>query len=221
MPGKITIGPAVRRHRRALGWSLQKVCDVTHGAVGNGYLSDIENGISTPSVDKAHAIAKALGTSIDQLIAESLDGYVPTGPTESISSVPVVPWSMASDWTKNPDMAGLPGGTELYVPVTPGVAGGFYLRLLDDSMHAPAGPTFPAGALIFVAPQQEAQPGDFVVGYQSDPSKPTFKKLVTDGERRYLRALNPQIPAMEIQDGFTVIGVVTSSVMMVARGLIR
>lgn len=221
MPAKITIGPAVRRHRRALGWSLQKVSDVTHGAVGNGYLSDIENGVSTPSVDKAHAIAKALGTTIDQLITESVDGYVQTGPTETVSSVPVIPWEMASDWAQNPDLARLSGGTQLYMPMTPGVTGGFYLRLLDDSMHAPAGPTFPLGSLIFVAPFQEALPGDFVVGYQNDPSKPTFKKLVTDGERRYLRALNPQIPAMEIQAGFTVIGVVTSMVMMVARGMIR
>lgn len=221
MTAKITIGPAVRRHRRALGWSLQKVCDATHGVVGNGYLSDIENGVSNPGIDKAHAIAKALGTTIDQLIAESREGYVPTGPTESVNSAPVLPWEMAAEWAINPDISRLPGGTALYIPVTPGVAGGFYLRLLDDSMHAPAGPAFPAGSLIFIAPNQEAQPGDFVVGYQNDPSKPTFKKLVTDGERRYLRALNPQIPAMEIQDGFTVIGVVTSSVLLVARGMIR
>ncbi|MBA1250941.1 helix-turn-helix domain-containing protein [Pseudomonas luteola] len=221
MPEKITIGPAVRRHRRELGWSLQKLCDRAHNAVGNGYLSDIETGVSNPTIDKAHAIAKALGTTIDQLIAESKSGNVPMNPSETVRSVPVVPWDMAADWAENPDISRLPSGTPFVLPVSPDAVRGFYLRLHDDSMHAPAGPAFPAGSLIFVDPQQQAVPNDYVVGYTARRTEPEFKKLVQSGSQRYLRALNPQLPATEIQNDFTVIGVVTSMVMMVARGMVR
>lgn len=221
MSSKITIGPAVHRRRRALGWSLQRLSDETKGAVGNGYLSDIEKEVSNPTVEKAYALANALGTNVDQLISESMHGATPLAPVESARRAPVIPWEKAAEWAQNPDISRLPSGTPWEMPLDPQIVRGFFLRLADESMHAPAGVAFPAGSLIFVDPHQEPQPNDFVVGYTDDPREPTFKKLVQDGSQRYLRALNPQFPVRQIDGDFKPIGVVLGMVMRTVRGVVR
>jgi len=217
----ITIGAAIKRRRQALDWTLQRLCDETHSALYTGYLSDVEKEKSTPSVDKAHAIAVALGTTVDKLIEESVNGGQPLAPSENATRAPIVPWEMATEWAENPDISRLPGGTPWEVPLDHKVAGGFFLRLTDESMHAPAGPAFPSGSLIFVDPKLEAQVNDFVVGYDADPKTPTFKKLVKNGSQSYLQALNPQFPVHQIDGNFRVIGVVIGMAMRVSRGLIR
>jgi SOS-response transcriptional repressor LexA len=217
----ITIGPAIIRRRQALGWTLQRVCDETGGALYTGYLSDIEKGKSVPSIDKAHALATVLGTTIDQLIDESVSGTTPLAPTEHATRSPVVPWDLAAQWAQSPDISRLPSGTPWEVPLDSKSPRGFFLRLSDESMHAPAGPAFPNGSLIYVDPDLEYQVNDFVVGYDSDPTAPTFKKYVRHGSQSYLQSLNPQFPALQIDGNFQVIGVVIGMTMRTSRGLIR
>lgn len=221
MTNQIKIGPAIKRRRRELGWTLQQLCDETRGELYTGYLSDIENEKSKPSYDKAYHIARALRTTIEDLVGDGQPKDPGQGPAEVTNRAPVIPWEMAHEWAKNPDISRLPSGTSWELPCEPNVANGFYLRQLDETMHAPAGPAFPSGSLIFVAPYQEAQANDYVVGYISDPKRPTFKKLVRDGEQLYLRALNPQFPMQQIDGEFKVIGVVLGSVLKVSRGLVR
>jgi SOS-response transcriptional repressor LexA len=221
MKKQITIGPAVLRRRRELGWSMQRLCDETGGAIYTGYLSDIEKENSNPSVDKAYAIAAAFGTSIDKLIEESISPNAALAPSEHARRVPIVPWELAHEWAQNPDISRLPSGTPWEVPLDSQATRGFFLSVRDESMHAPAGPAFPAGALIFVDPAQEARVNDFIVGYTSDPTAPTFKKLVQDGSQSYLRALNPQFPVTQIDGNFRTIGVVIGMVMKTSRGIIR
>lgn len=217
----ITIGPAIKRRRQALGWTLQRVCDETGGALYTGYLSEVEKGKSMPSVDKAHAIATVLGTTIDQLIDEGVSASTPQAPKEHATRAPVVPWDQAAQWAQDPDISRLPGGTPWEVPLDSKSPRGFFLRLSDESMHAPAGPAFPNGSLIFVDPDLEHQVNDFVVGYDTDPTAPTFKKIVKHGTQSYLQALNPQFPAIQINGNFRVIGVVIGMTMRTSRGLIR
>jgi SOS-response transcriptional repressor LexA len=200
---------------------MQRLCDETGGAVYTGYISDLEKEQSNPSVDKAYLIAQALGTTIDKLIEESRSPNMPMPPTEHARRVPVVPWEMATEWSTNPDISRLPSGTPWEVPLDSQIARGFFLRIRDESMHAPAGPAFPAGAMIFVDPAQEPQVNDFVVGYTDDPTAPTFKKLVQDGSQYYLRSLNPQFPIHQIDGNFKAIGVVIGMAMKTAKGLIR
>lgn len=221
MSKQITIGPAVKRRRQALGWTMQRVCDATGGALYTSYLSDIEKDKSTPSIDKAYAIATVLGTTIDELIQESAGANTAKPPSEHATRVPVLPWELAASWLENPDISRLPGGTPWEVPLDSKSPRGFFLRLADESMHAPAGPAFPNGALIFVDPDLTPQVNDFVVGYFDDPAAPTFKKLVKSGSQHYLQALNPQFPVVQIDGNFRAIGVVIGMTMRTARGLIR
>lgn len=221
MKKPITIGPAVARRRRELGWSMQRVCDEAGGAFWTSYLSDVEKEKSNPSVDKAYAIAQVFGTTIDKLIEESMSGSVPLAPSEHSKRAPVVPWELATKWAQTADISMLPTGTPWEVPLESRVPRGFFLRLVDESMHAPAGPSFPMGSLIFVDPDIEPHVNDFIVGYDTDSTAPTFKKLVKSGSQSFLQALNPQFPVSQIDGNFRIIGVVIGMAMRFSRGIIR
>ncbi|MOA59403.1 putative HTH-type transcriptional regulator [compost metagenome] len=84
-----------------------------------------------------------------------------------------------------------------------------------------SGPAFPLGCTIFINPRRQAEPNDFVVGYSSSPANLTFKRLIQNGEQRYLRALNPQFPMEQIDGGFTTVGVVSAMAMAFEKGMIR
>ncbi len=225
MNDKFSIGPAILRRRMARHWSLQRLCNESHNAVYPSALSAIEKGSSVPSVLNAYALARALGTTIDALIEEALSSAPPAGlpsaPAETAKRVPVIPWEMAAGWVQDPDIERLPSGTPWVMPPDNPPGRLFALVVRDDTMHAPSGPTFPVGSVIFVDPRQEAEPNDFVIGYLDNPGQPTFKKLIQDGSIRYLRPLNPQFPPTSVNGNFRVIGIVTGMQMRIANGLIR
>lgn len=221
MTNQITIGPAVRRRRREIGWGLQKLCDEIESPMYPGYLSDIETGKINPGIDKAYFIAKALRTTLDTLLSESMQEGPPRAPSEVVSRVPVIPWSRATEWVENPDISRIPPESAWELPIDNRGTRGFYMRVIDDSMHAPAGPSFAEGSLIYVDPTMPVQANDFIVGYAGDRSMPDFKKLVKDGSQQYLRSLNPQFPVRPLPENFVILGVVTGCVTKVARGMFR
>ncbi|GJM05031.1 MAG: Cro/Cl family transcriptional regulator [marine bacterium B5-7] len=71
----------------------------------------------------------------------------------------------------------------------------FALRVRGESMYNPhKKPSFEEGDLIFVDPEKQAVNGSFVVVRLEDENEATFKKLVIDGDKQYLSALNPAWP---------------------------
>ncbi|MFT0722015.1 helix-turn-helix domain-containing protein [Pseudomonas aeruginosa] len=221
MKETFSIGPAILRRRLARGWSMQKTCDEAGNALYPSFLSAVEKQSSMPSVAIAYALAKAFGTTVDALIEEAIAPGSTPAPAESAKRVPVIPWELAAEWAKSPVIERLPTGTPWVLPPDNPPGAVFGLTVRDDTMHAPSGPAFPVGSVIFVDPRQEAEANDLVVGYTVTPSEPTFKKLIQDGSQRYLRPLNPQFPPISVDGNFQVIGVVTGMQMRIAKGLIR
>ena len=78
-------------------------------------------------------------------------------------------------------------------------------------MTSPVGRSYPAGMIIFVDPEREAASGDRVVAKVNGDNEATFKQLVIDGERKYLKPLNPAYPV--ITDPFRVLGKVIGAYM--------
>lgn len=71
-------------------------------------------------------------------------------------------------------------------------------------------PKFHDGDLIFVDPQTSADSGKFVVVHMEDSHDATFKQLIVEGGRQYLKALNPDWPdrTIEVNSNATICGVV-------------
>lgn len=78
----------------------------------------------------------------------------------------------------------------------------FALRVIGDSMA----PEFLDGHIVIVDPSMPAEHGAYVIiDYAGET---TFRQLVIEEGRRYLRALNDTYPAVEIQGECRVRGVV-------------
>lgn len=61
-----TLGKKIRKHRRAIDMTLQQVSERVGLSIG--FLSQVERGLSTPSLASLCNIAEALGTSIDNFV---------------------------------------------------------------------------------------------------------------------------------------------------------
>ena len=87
----------------------------------------------------------------------------------------------------------------------------FWLRVVGDSMTAPSGTSIPEGALILVDPEVDPVSGRLVVAKLTDSDEVTFKRLMHDAGRSYLKPLNPAYPAIPINSHCTIVGVVTEA----------
>lgn len=113
---------------------------------------------------------------------------------------PLISFVQAGEWTAIHDNF-QPGDAEEW-PVTHLNLGrnGYVLRVNGDSMTAPGERwSFPHGMLLFVNPDKEPMPGQFVIVRRERDKEATFKKLIkVDGEL-FLEAINPAWPKRYIQ----------------------
>lgn len=135
------------------------------------------------------------------VVAEQLAG---TGASPLVRRVPRLAWVSAGHF-REVDAPASPGTVEDWdSPSEPLGPRAFSLRVDGDSME----PEFPDGCIIFVDPSVGAASGDFVVVQLENQEQATFKQLVIDGPRRYLKPLNPRYPLIPIGTDAIVCGVV-------------
>lgn len=120
--------------------------------------------------------------------------------------VPVISWVQAGSWHEVIDNF-QPGDAEEWLPCPVRCSREtFVVRVRGESME----PRFHDGELIFVDPQGEARNKSFVVVRLDDSKEATFKQLIIEGDKRYLKPLNPHWPepVIQINGGATICGVV-------------
>lgn len=61
--------------------------------------------------------------------------------------------------------------------------------------------SFRDGDIIFVDPEKDAENGSLVIAKLTDSQEATFKQLVMEGNRRFLKPLNPSWPDPIIELG--------------------
>ncbi|HTM79205.1 MAG TPA: XRE family transcriptional regulator [Devosia sp.] len=64
-----TLGQRLRARRKAIGKTLQQVA--TEASLTVGFISQIERGISTPSLASLYNVAQALDTSVDHFVSQA------------------------------------------------------------------------------------------------------------------------------------------------------
>jgi SOS-response transcriptional repressor LexA len=164
-------------------------------------------------------VARLLGLYPDELLPEATifrteepRSTFNTEPGPDIhGKVPLISWVQAGAWSEVIDNLA-PGDAEEWIscPVSHSPAT-FVLRVRGESMLNPYGrPSFHDGDLIFVDPERAAVHGSLIVVRLDDDREATFKRLVIEGEKRYLKALNPAWPEpmMEINGNATICGTV-------------
>ena len=204
-----TVGQRLKRLRDAKGWSQAKLAKEA-GLKSQGTVGNIEagtRGYGESIVD----IARALGTTPDYLRLSSLTNDKPSDRLsfdglQSVtvrSKVPRISWIQAGAFKGVVDVFE-PGEAEYFDDVYEASVSenAFSLLVVNDSMESqiPGTRSFPDGTVIIVDPNKSADAGDYVIAKDVDTQKATFKKLVHDGGRWYLKPLNPTYPTIEIDD---------------------
>ena len=186
---------------------------------GQTRIANYENDTRNPSTRDIIILSKVTGCRAEWLrfgtgSMMSGESNVSIGP-DIATSLPLISWVQAGPWAEAQDLFEV-GDYEALIPV-PGSRKyskhAYALRVQGDSMSAPDGPSFPDGAIICVEPSQEPRHGSFVIVRMEDSKEATFKQLMFDGDRRFLKPLNSRYPMMEVDSEATFCGVVRQMVM--------
>lgn len=119
--------------------------------------------------------------------------------TERFGKVPLISWTQVGAWCEE-SYEQYDGDLWLSCPV-PISTSGYALKVLVDSMtNLGSGRSYPTGCIIFVDPEAETKTGDRVIARVPRTNETTFKILVADAGRQYLRPINPQYPIIDITE---------------------
>jgi SOS-response transcriptional repressor LexA len=131
---------------------------------------------------------------------------------QRFGKVPLISWVQAGAWCEAvSNFESYDADSWLSCPV-PISNHGYALKVLGDSMTNPGpGRSYPTGCIIFVDPEAETKTGDRVIARVPRTNEATFKVLVEDAGRQYLRPINPQYPIIDITEETHICGKVVGS----------
>lgn len=208
MRPKNLIGVRIRAARKSKKLTLKALAHKTK-SLSPSRISNYEQGLRTPGPDEARELGSALGESPAYLLGveEKRADYNVSPPAEVKRQVPVISWVAAGKFCHSDDPFP-PGVADEWVGATANVGPRAYaLRVDGDSME----PRFPDGCTIIVDPEWEAKHKSFVVVRLEGSDETTFKQLMAEGGKRYLKPLNPRYPIIELSESAVICGVVRQS----------
>ncbi|WP_223285786.1 LexA family protein [Pseudomonas amygdali] len=197
------------------GVRLSKMTGVTPKAASKWL-----NGEAIPGPAKMRALADALNTPLGWLQngIEGLPSGQQPGAIElsNVSEIdqssrmyryPVISSVAAGAWAEAVEL--YPAGFSDRYEVSDYKAKGraFWLEVRGDSMTAPSGMSVPEGMLILVDTGSEVRSGKLVVAKLPSSDEATFKKLIEDAGRLYLKPLNPGYSMIACTEECKIIGV--------------
>ena len=201
----------IHAKRAELNLSQQQLAERAH--VSQVTIQHLESGRNATS-KKLVDIAKALGVSAEWLtsgkdstvFAESSNVQIVAQPHQ-VYRYPVISWVAAGAWAEavEPYPTGFSDRYEMSDYDSKGPA--FWLEVKGDSMTSPVGQSVPEGMLILVDTEAEVRSGKLVVAKLTDSNEATFKKLVNDGGKSFLKPLNPAYPIVVCTEDCRIIGV--------------
>ncbi len=164
-----------------------------------------------PTLETIQDLARAFGATPSVLLSnqstieEAAAAYnnVLPGP-ELRGRVPLISWVQAGQWSEAADPYAA-GVAEDWILTGAKVGPHAYaLRVRGDSME----PEFSEGDILIVDPDVQPTNGRFVIVRLDDAQEATFKQLVTDGGRQYLKPTNPRYPIIEVNENATFCGAI-------------
>lgn len=169
--------------------------------VGQNSIQKIEKG-DTKNPRNIEALARALKCSPEFLRFGVGDLDNATVIASANNYLPLVDLVQAGEWT-DIDVISV-DDAEFYPSPIKCSVNSFIVRVDGESMMK----AFHPGDLLYVDPESQPINGSFVIARLDDENQATFKQLVIDGNKKYLKALNPDWPTkfIEINGNCTIVG---------------
>jgi SOS-response transcriptional repressor LexA len=197
---------------KAMGWSKHlktQTALAKRSGVAQSTIGRILRGEVDPQSGNLLRLARAFGMPLTTLARMAEDAEAGAEPTVVSERVPLISTVHARTFAGSVDTGkpeyieqwiGCPG--ENYGPKT------FAMRVKGESME----PFYQHGDIIFVDPDVAPAHGNEVVIHHSARNEVTFKRLVLEGERHYIKPLNPDWPEKFVEisagTGSQIVGVV-------------
>lgn len=178
----------------------QLMGDKPNRNIGDKMARKIENALNLPSgwMDTLHS-------------NDGEPNVVYRGINETRGCYPVISWVSAGQWMEALEPYHRKSIDRWYDTTVVCSNDSFWLDVKGDSMTSPGGLSIPEGAAILVDPEVEPINGKLVVAKLEGDNEATFKKLVIDAGRRFLKPLNPYYPMIEINGNCRIIGVIVDA----------
>lgn len=151
----------------------------------------------SPSLAKEISVMSAAATSNAKYVGQ----YTPGIKYPVLSKIQAGNWSEACEPYALKDI-------DLWLESDAHIQGdAFWLLVEGESMTAPVGLSIPEGTYVLFDTGREPVNGSLVIAKLSESNEATFKKLIIDGDQKYLKGLNPQWPLVPINGNCRIIGV--------------
>lgn len=205
------MGERIRARRKEL--KIRQAALGKMVGVSNVAISQWERSETEPNGENLLALAKALQCSPDYLMKgdSSKTNIAYHSRHEPRGSYPLISWVSAGQWMEAVEPYHRRAIDNWYDTTVDCSEDSFWLDVQGDSMTSPAGLSIPEGMVILVDPEVEPRNGKLVVAKLEGENEATFKKLVIDAGRKFLKPLNPQYPMMEVDGNCKIIGVVVDA----------
>lgn len=215
------IGNRVAKRMHELGLSGGELA--RRSGVPQPTIHRILTGMSaSPRLENVERIARALGVTTEWLWKGEGSTTIATGPQSNVEPgpkvrgfVPLISWVQAGVWCEMQEPYEL-ADVEAWLPCAVSHSSAtFALRVRGLSMFNPhERRSFRDGDIIFVDPAKDFENGSLVIAKLADSKEATFKQLVLEGDRQFLKPLNPSWPdpIIELPDDALICGVVVSKV---------
>ncbi len=204
------IGERIKSHRENLKLSQQALAAMC-GWENATRISNYEKNYREPTLEDIKQLAKALGVPPNRLAFDDSE-ISKELPQPKISGLPVLDWSIASDWPGNKSKILEDRKTQLLSTEIILGPNCYILLVNDDSMlNNFKTPAFYEGSRIVVDPDKKAQLGDFVIAKINEENM-LFRKYIKYGDKEYLQSLNNNVPEplLLISDKVNICGVVVA-----------
>lgn len=209
MTGK-TFGERLKSAREAVGKTQQEVANFF--GVQRATVSQWENNETMPRAQKLEELARLVKSSTHYLLTGRNDkerghqNNTEPGP-EIVRFAPLLSWVSAGRAMEAPDEHLERETAEVFALPKKAGQHTFCLRVQGDSMASAFGRSYPDGCIIFVDPElRNPGSGRRVIAKLKGSNDVTFKVLVKEAGRAWLKPLNPQYPP--ILEPFKIIGTV-------------
>ncbi|HBR3463180.1 LexA family transcriptional regulator [Klebsiella pneumoniae] len=205
------MGERIRARRKEL--KIRQAALGKMVGVSNVAISQWERSETEPNGENLLALARALQCSPDFLLKGDLSNtnVAYHGRHDPRGSYPLISWVSAGQWMEAVEPYHRRAIDNWYETTVECSEDSFWLDVQGDSMTAPAGLSIPEGMVILVDPEVEPRNGKLVVAKLEGENEATFKKLVIDAGRKFLKPLNPQYPMLEVNGNCKIIGVVVDA----------